>query len=376
MILNWFVLHACHEGIDVIGSLQIILFFCHQCNNTLTFSRAFSQIISERERELNSNPKKVKKINDYYHLLGKTCYQIRKPEIVAKKVSKDKTGTPKEDVREQILRDYPSYEESTDVGNGLHPRFVTSNTTVLSPAKVNETVEFLLTLCNEMNERTKRSNRDVESLHLVQFFALKCQDIPGIGPLKSQMMIQLCALFGLVPMEYYTFLPMHLKGGPGVFMTEEMGWDKSVDKNLLEWNAGIVSQMQLLYNKEFTYNFFENATCEISRSNPPDDLYFQVPSIDEDVKMKNRLSLCFENKRLQFFFRVDGNRCNNWKLQIYAGGKNKINLYPVGNQRGSSLMEWTRAQSNGRLARSTKIRVNLKYLWTLDNSRLVRSSNP
>jgi len=226
-----------------------------------------------------------------------------------------------------------------------------------------------------MNERKKRTNRDIESLHVVQFFALLFQKIPGIGPLKSQMMIQLCALFGLVPFDYYTFLPMHLEGGPGKFMTEEMGWDKCVTKHLLEWNAGIVSQMQLLYNKEFTYNFFENATCEISRKSPPDDLYFQVPSIDEDMKMKNRLSLHYENKRLQFFFRVDGNRSNKWKLQMYAGGKNKINIYPVSNQGGPSLMEWSRAQSNGRLARSTKIRVNLKYLWTLDNSRQVLSSN-
>ena len=312
----------------------------------------------------------MKKINDYYHLLGKTCYEIRKPEIVEKKVCKDKSGIPKDDVRKQILEDYPSYEESTDVGNGLHPRFVTSNTPLLPTDEVNETVEFLLTLCNEMNDRTKRSNRDEESLHLVQFFAQKCQDIPGIGPLKSQMMIQLCALFGLVPLEYYTFLPMHLKGGPGVFMTEEMGWDKSVDKHLLEWNTKIVSQMQLLYNKEFTYNMFENAACEISRLNPPDDLYFQIPSIDEDAKLKNRLSLCFATKRLQFYFRVDGNRNNNWKLQMYAGGKNKINIFQGANQRGACLMEWTRAKSNGRLARSTKIRVNLKYLWTLDNSRV------
>jgi hypothetical protein len=115
---------------------------------------------------------------------------------------------------------------------------------------------------------------------------------------------------------------------------------------------------------------FENAACEISRLNPPDDLYFQIPSIDEDAKLKNRLSLCFENKRLQFYFRVDGNRNNNWKLQMYAGGKNKINIFKGANQRGACLMEWTRAKSNGRLARSTKIRVNLKYLWTLDNSRV------
>jgi hypothetical protein len=319
--------------------------------------------------QFKTNPKKVKKINDYYNLLGKTCYAIRKPEIVEKKVSKDKSGNPKDKIRKQILEEYPSYEESKDVGNGSHPRYVTSYTPLLPSDKVNETVEFLLTLCNEMNERTKRSNRDEESLHLVEFFAMKCQDIPGIGPTKSQMMIQLCALFGLVPLEYYTFLPMHLNGGPGVFMKEQMGWDNREDKNLLQWNTEIVTQMQLLYNKELTYNMFENAACEICRKKPPDDLHFQIPSIDENKDWKNHLSLNFEKGRLQFYFRVDGNQSNNWNLQMYAGGKNKINIYPVSKKRGSSLMEWTRAQSNGRLARSTKVHVNLKLLWTLDGSR-------
>ena len=234
-------------------------------------------------------------------------------------------------------------------------------------------VEAILDLCNQMSDRMSRSHHDVVSLQLVHVFADEFSKlIPGIGPIKSQMMVQLCALFGLVPLEYYTFIPMHLNGGPGKFMVNEMGWDKTSNKNLLEWNVQIVTEMQTLYNKEFTYNMFENAACEISRRSPPNDLHFSIPSIMEDPNQKNCAFLNYTNKRLQFFFRVNGNRSNNWRLQMYAGGKNKIALF--GNTRigrkDSFMLSWTRAQSNGFLARSTNVKVNLNVLRSLDNSIL------
>ena len=328
------------------------------------------EVLANRSNLKATNPKKMKKIRDYYTLLGTTCYEIRRKEITSRPKAKKNRKTGEEVSR----KPYRSYMDSTDVGSGMHPRFTVSTTKPFSTDKVEEYVEMLLLLCNEMNDRMKGSKTDLESLHLVQYFTTRCQEIPGIGPLKGQMMIQLCALFGLVPLEYYTFLPIHLNGGPRTFMMEEMGWDRHEDKNLLEWNVKIVSEMQLLYNKEFTYNMFENAACEISRLQPPDDLSFAIPSVSEDTIEKNKLSLDFESRRLQFYFRVDGNRNNNWRLQMFAGGKNKINVFPPRNGKGPFVMEWTRANSNGRLARSTKMRVNLKYFWTMNNARIIGNS--
>ena len=317
-----------------------------------------------------SSGSKTKRIKNYYTLLGRSCYDIRKPERVEKKIKEDKSDDSIEVKRQRILSNYKPYEDSTDVGSGRHPRFVVSETPVFTDTEVDGHVESLLDLCNKMRQRMEKSNSDVEILHKVQFFATECQTIPGIGPLKGQMMVQLFALFGLVPLEYYTFLPVHLNGGPGRFMREEMGWNSCEDKNLLKWNTEIVSEMQALYNKEFTYNMFENAACELSRNKSPHDLYYKIPSISKNPQDPKSISIDFVKGRLQFYFRVDGNRGNNWKLQMFAGGKNKINVFATNRKGDPYLLEWPRAKSNGLLVRATKVRVNLKQLWGLDNAIL------
>ncbi len=173
-VLNWYILHACHEGIDVIGTIQIILFFCHQCNNTLTFSRAFSEIISERA-SLKKSGSKLKRINNYYSLLGRKCYEIRKPEIKEKRIKKDTSGDCSGVVRQRITSEYKSYEQSTDVGSGIHPRFTVSETSVFTDTEVDVHVASLIDICNQMSGRMASSTRDVERLHLVQYFANECK---------------------------------------------------------------------------------------------------------------------------------------------------------------------------------------------------------
>ena len=148
---------------------------------------------------------------------------------------------------------------------------------------------------------------DFQKLEVAQQFAFDCQTaMVGIGPLKGQMMVQLCSLFGPVPLDFYTFLPIHLKGGPGIFMKEMMNWEKTKDNSLLQWNVDIVSRLQQLYNKEVTYNLFENGSCEIGRRNPPNDLYFLIPNATKDKQ--GMIQFKFNSSCLQFFFRVDGNR--------------------------------------------------------------------
>ena len=139
---------------------------------------------------------------------------------------------------------------------------------------------------------------------------------------------------------------------------------------MLLWNTQIVSDLQGLYNKEFTFNMFENASCEISRKDPPNDLHFRIPSIREDPHVKNKISLDFAKQRLQFYFRVDGNRNNTWRLQMFAGGSNKISVCDSsgGFERGLCLMNWTRAKSNGRLSQATNLQLNTQLLSKLDNS--------
>jgi hypothetical protein len=117
VILNWYILTALQEGIDVIGTIQIILFFCHQCNNTITFSRAFLGLLQDRR----NNPKKTK---NYYSELGKRCYEIKKEDTIKRKLEQDKSDRPRETILNDLLLNYPAYSDATDVGGGSHPRFV------------------------------------------------------------------------------------------------------------------------------------------------------------------------------------------------------------------------------------------------------------
>ena len=55
------------------------------------------------------------------------------------------------------------------------------------------------------------------------------QTLPGIGPLRAAHIIQLSALFGLIPIHLYIYmLPnFNVTKGPTVFFSEQMCWDKS-----------------------------------------------------------------------------------------------------------------------------------------------------
>ena len=374
-IMNWYVLHAMQESIDVIGTIQIILFFGHQCNSTLYFSRAFSEIIEERTKYHKERGHFPKRISDYYTELGRRCHSFRREEAFQKKFPKGfANSNERESAFKLFVTSYPSYEMAADVGCGNKNRFQTSNTKVLGNGVIKKYVDILLDNCNKMHERSCRQMKDVEKLHLVQFFSTELQVIPGVGTLKSQLLVQLCSLFGLVPLDYYTFLPIHLTGAPEKFMTQLMKWDKSRNSDLLLWNVQIVNELQCLYNKEFTFNMFENAACEIARKDPPLDLYYNIPTLEkfkskEPTYNLNRVSINFDKKRLQFFFRVDGNRNNSWRLQMYAGGKNKINLFASQKEEenNQTLFRWTRAKSNGCLSVTTNVGINTKLLWKLDN---------
>ena len=295
----------------------------------------------------NPNIREKESFLSLYEELGKACYEIRKAE-------RNEAGKP-----------YPQYEHSHDVGSGDNPRFSTSATEVFTNQEVQAATKKLMELCHVMSIRMADTNNDIQKLQVAQQFASDCQSaMVGIGPLKGQMMVQLCALFGIVPLDFYTFLPIHLKGGPGVFMKEMMNWEKSHSKCLLQWNVDIVSKLQQIYNKEVTYNLFENGGCEIGRKNTPNDLYFLIPNATKEKQ--GRIKFTFNTSRLQFFFRVDGNRSNDWRVQMFAGGSNKIILFCDKKNKLEPVLEWPRAKSNGMISTSSKLNVNWRSLTKLD----------
>ena len=163
-----------------------------------------------------------------------------------------------------------------DVGAGKGPRYQPSCAEFVK-LYVEEMIE--LNIQASSNMRSLKQGDDLRKLIEVQRYTLRLQVFESIGPVRSQAICQLTALFGLIPLDFYSYLPMHLSGGPGNFLRDLMGFDTNFESKvkennaLLEWNVKTVTTLQKLYNKELTYNKFENLTCEISRQNMKNDFF-------------------------------------------------------------------------------------------------------
>ena len=212
-----------------------------------------------------------------------------------------------------------------DVGSGKYKRFQPSNTMLLTKVEVNEKVNIILDLIDHFISHNIGNQTDIEKLRIVEALTSKVADaIKGISTMRGQMIVQLCALLGLLPLDFYTHIPMHLKGGgPRTFMLEFMGWN--INENLLEWNMRIVRELQELFNKELTYNMFENGTCKIGRHQRAKDVYFILPRLTADKQMMGNPKEC--NPHLQIFFRIKGKQNSKWNLQGYAGGSKKVIIF-------------------------------------------------
>ena len=248
-------------------------------------------------------------------------------------------------------------EEQHDVGAGKGPHYQTSCAKFFDEAAVKEHVDTIIALhiAHNSNILRLRQGDSLGKLKEVQQFAFGLQVIPSIGPVRSQAIVQLSALFGLVSLDFYSYLPMHLSGGPGYFIRDltdfESDHNSKDEENtaLLEWNVKTVTTLQRLYNKELTYNKFENMTCEISRQTTTFDYFYFLPWI-------HRNDQPVESDRLQLFFRVDGKKANQWSLEAFDG----IRRHCIFSDDPTTicLLNWDRSLSNGAVKRSTRLQAN------------------
>ncbi len=332
-IVHCFLLYVAKFEITVAECLEIIIFFSHQCNSTISFTKAFLVLLSR-------GPKKRKSI---YRQLADICLELR--------IEEDPT------LKEKLAS--VNIEELHDLGCGDRPRFQPSVNKMLSEKEVEAAVNVLRSQIDELSTNDLTKLTDLEILCVVQRVnTYIIGEIKGIGYLRGQMIIQMCALFGLISLNYYTYLPIHLSGGgPENFMTSLMGWQKTDDKTLLQWNVKIVKEMQELFNREFTYNMFENCACEIGRATTPHDVFFKLPYlIHHESEKKVTVS---SSKKLQMFFRVDGNRNNEWSLQAFAGGKKKVIIFcdKPSKHKKKPLLQWQRTRDSNLIPPSAKLRI-------------------
>ena len=263
----------------------------------------------------------------------------------------DEAAINGKDVNVKIL------EDISDIGSGPLKRFSPSDTKVFSELEVNNAVQLILTQTDSLSQKHLSGMSDLEKLYQVQAFSVFMHGkIRGIGGLRGQMIIQLCSLFGLISLNYYTYLPMHMSGGgPETFLTSLMGYQKEDGKRLLQWNVNIVNEIQSLLNREFTFNMFENLSCEIGRSLTPHDVFFELPQLGYSSTQQQ--AIVSSKSSLQIVFRVDGNRNNEWNLQGYAGGKKKLIIFADDSKKHKKapLLQWQRMKDSGLIPPSAKL---------------------
>lgn len=286
----------------------------------------------------------------FYRMLGEICIHKRRDTT---------PGAPIEDI-----------ETMKDVGCGSNRRYQPSNTTFLSEEEVKDYVNCIADTCSNHSEKMSGCHKVVDKLKLVISFTESMKGgLTGIGVIKSQAICQLCALFGIIQLDFYTYIPMHNGGGPEIFMSNLMNFQTSSGANkkkreeeIIEWNVKQVSELQDLYNKEFTYNMFENLACEIVRGTTAYDLFFKM----YQIKVSDGKQVIIDrNKRLQLFFRVNGRQSCNWVLEGF-NGKSKFYLFADKQSSKAALLKWERA-SNGHIRKNVRLQINQEGLGLIRN---------
>ena len=231
------------------------------------------------------------------------------------------------------------HSEIKDVGAGRKPRFQTTGNAIFSESLLVTNVQILRRLFEESSvamECLRKIRGQTDSIrsmllcHHTLCSKIK-QQIMGLGNVRCAHLVSLAALIGLVPLEFYVNIPMHMsgtgKGGPEKFMIEEMNWktirnDFAGDNDnikLIHWTAGIIAEMNDHFGNEWTPNMFENTSCIISRNSTRVDVHYLLPWWD-----KNKCELTDSYHQLEF--RVMGGKKRDWELLAFNGERKHVFL--------------------------------------------------
>ena len=143
-------------------------------------------------------------------------------------------------------------------------------------------------------------------------------ELPGFDESRATDMILLSSLVGLLPLDYYINLPMHLFQANGQFMSREMNWNTS-SGDIMMWSLSTIKCLQTHFTNKLTPNMFERATNILGRSDELQqyDIHFYFPWYD-------RVSNQFTDPKMQFYFRINGFSNNDWRLEVYNGSSTVI----------------------------------------------------
>ena len=80
----------------------------------------------------------------------------------------------------------------------------------------------------------------------------------GYKDVRTQALIQSLALTGILQIKFYSYIPMHLSGGPSEFLNKYMSWSTNPESNdIIAWSVSIVQKMKELYSADFDYAYLK-----------------------------------------------------------------------------------------------------------------------
>ena len=157
---------------------SLILFFLHQCNTTVLIVCALEQLIVNKQNK-----------KDFRNLYKELCFVCAK------------------------LRDVCP-RKTADLGCSIHPQYQTSNNIPLSKIEIERSIQRMqhAFLISKKTMKRTTSTDMLQKLKIVQSLKEDCKVIMGIGDVRSMTMINFASLLGILPLDYYVYVPMHLSG--------------------------------------------------------------------------------------------------------------------------------------------------------------------
>ena len=321
----WY-LYCFKFGLRTRDVFEFVLFFAHQCNSSVTIVGAMKEILKKKTRNDNHH-------HLYVHLASLCCTLRGKPKSVK------------------------------DVGSGEYNRHQPSSTTLFTEKEVNNAVSIMKALYKIYKLKLKdvKTNKLRNTLQLFESLQNELmKKISGLGATRSMHLILLSLLVGILPLDYYVNVPMHLSGGPKNFLMEMMDYSnfKSSENNtakkdmLLSWTVTELKLLQELFSKELTPNMFENVSCMIGRKSQKYDVFYYLPWYDLDTKL-------MLDDNIQLCFRVNGNKTGNWVLEAFDG--NRVYCFLSSRNPEENIVKFARDGDNRHVVEVDRFKQIYKY---------------
>ena len=241
---------------------------------------------------------------------------------------------------------YKAKDNLKDVGcaGGKFQRFSPSNISVYNEETVLDVIEsvniiFAKSTFN-FNEKNKRKLTPMICFECYLELEKELLKLDGIGKVRATHLIQLSALLGLIPLHFYVYLPVHMEGGTGKFMLQELGY-KNNSAFLNKYQEDLI-YLQKIYGLNFTSNMFENMACILGRGKEVHDIFYYLPWVTKDRDKKHLVVT--DKTNIQLTFRINVKSIKNIELLCRSNNKESTVLTTIPSSSSSNVLEFKKTR--------------------------------